>query len=67
MIKNTNLYQHVHLRTQNHDLKRNGSDIFFVWFVDVFGETEAIHLLIDVTVQIKNSAASLCRKTCRTN
>lgn len=67
MNKNANLYQHVHLCTQNHDLKRNSSNIFSVWFRDIFGKTEAIYLLTDVTIQIKNSATSLCREMCRKN
>lgn len=63
MSQNTNLHQHVHLCAQHHDLQRHSSNIFFVWFGDVFRETEAIYLLIGVTIQIKNSATSLCRKT----
>lgn len=59
MSQNTNLNQHVHLCAQHHDLQRHGSNIFFVWFGDVFRETEAIYLLINVAIQIKNSTTSL--------
>lgn len=59
MSQNTNLNQHVHLRAQHHDLQRHGSNIFSVWFGDVFRETEAIYLLTGVAIQIKNSATSL--------
>lgn len=50
MGQNTNLNQHVHLCAQHHDLQRHGSNIFFVWFGDVFRETEAIYLLINVAI-----------------
>ncbi len=59
----TNLDEHVHLCAQGHDLQRHCSNLFFVRFSDIIGETEAIDLLIGVTIQKEDSAASLRKNT----
>lgn len=56
---NTDLHQHVHLCAQHHHLQRHCSHLFSDRFADIVGKTQAVYLLVGVSVEMKDFPASL--------
>lgn len=57
--KGAHLEEHVHLGAHRHDLQCHRRHSPSVWLGHVFGETEAVHLLVGVAVEEEDLPSTL--------